>query len=353
MKHIARDGLLVLVSILIGIGLMEAAFRLLLFSSMPFMEAYRDPGMYASEYSDDYWKLRYWFVPKTNLPPAVHPLLSWTGHFEGEHYQHEEANRLNGRRPVLLYGDSFAHCVIPNQDCYQQFLNRDGEFTARHYFLNYGVGGYGLDQEYLLLRESLPLYDNPILFLGLMTGDLDRALMRVRGRQKPIFEFNDGVLTLANVPIDSDLQHFFRENPPAIVSYLYCLWLYSPSLPGYRLRHAILDSSEAERRARVKALNLHLIQGMLMLLRATNVDTTVIVFSERYEIGKPDSWRLAFLRDVLHSEKMHAIWTKDLIEQDMKETGRPPDEYFLPVDQHPSRYQNKLIATLIKERVLR
>ena len=62
--------------------------------------------------------------------------------------------------------------------------------------------------------------------------------MRVRGRQKPVFEFNHGLLTLANVPIDPDLPHFFKENPPTVVSYLYRLWLYSASLPGHRLRHA-------------------------------------------------------------------------------------------------------------------
>ena len=145
MKHFVMGGLLVLTSILISTVLIELPIRLLLFSSMPFMATYRDPGLYAPEYSDDYWKLSYWFTPRTDFPPAVHPLFAWTGHFEGEHYQHEEVNRLNGRRPVLLYRDSFAQCVPSNQDCYQQFLNTDREFTENHYFLNYGVGGYGLD----------------------------------------------------------------------------------------------------------------------------------------------------------------------------------------------------------------
>jgi hypothetical protein len=351
-KRFLMGGLVALLSTVLSFGMMEIAFRLLLFSDASFMAKYRDPGLYATEYSDDYWKLRYWFVPKSHLSPIVHPLLSWAGHFEPDHYQHKEANRLNGRRPVLLYGDSFAQCAIPNQDCYQQFLNVDPEFTKDHYFLNYGVGGYGIDQEYLLLRESLHLYQRPVVFLGLMTGDLDRALMRVRGRQKPVFELKDDALTLANVPIDPDLKHYFLEHPPDIYSYLYRLWLYSPSLPGDRLRNAILNPAEDERRIREEAINRHLIHAMIELIRSPKADLTVIVFSVQHEVGKPDGRRLSFFRDVLGREPLPIIWTKELIERDMKETGRPLSEYFLPVDQHPSQYQNQLIAKRIKERVL-
>ena len=38
-----------------------------------------------------------------------------------ETYQHTETGQVGRRQPVLLYGDSFTHCVITAEECFQGF----------------------------------------------------------------------------------------------------------------------------------------------------------------------------------------------------------------------------------------
>src|SRR4051812_29457052 len=125
----------------VTILLCEVGFRLLLFSNVQSMERFRDPGLYADAFADDdWWRLYYAFnKPPNDTAKHPHPLLGWAGDFSAETYRHTEAAQVGARQPVLLYGDSFAHCVTATTDCFQGILNTDAEFAQQHYLLNYGV----------------------------------------------------------------------------------------------------------------------------------------------------------------------------------------------------------------------
>jgi len=192
--------ILIIVSTVIALIVVELMMRFILFSDNEAYESLREPSAYAiavdNKYEDfdheDYWKLVFLFRNRKNLEDP-HPLLGWTGTFNRNNYIHSDAGNLNGRRPVLLFGDSFAQCV-DSVFCFQDYLNSDTAFSSEHYFLNYGVGGYGVDQISLLFEQVYDKYDDPFIIFSLLTTDMDRSMISFRDYQKPYFVINKGEL---------------------------------------------------------------------------------------------------------------------------------------------------------------
>ena len=115
--------------------------------------------------------------------------------------------------------------------CFQDILNADTTFSKRCYMLNYGVGGYGVDQTYLLMSSSVAQYRNPVIVFSLLTEDLDRALLSVREGPKPRYVLDDGKLESRMIPIDRDPADSFARTNPAIRSYLWRLALRNRWMP--------------------------------------------------------------------------------------------------------------------------
>jgi hypothetical protein len=173
---------------------------------------------------DDCWTLQHLFAdPATRLAvPHPDPLLGWTGTFVTPgSYAHVDAERVRGRTPVLLYGDSFAQCVTQRRRCFQAVLD-ESDLGDRYAMLNYGVGGYGLDQISLMLARSIDAWvdSDPVVIVGILVEeDLDRSALSFRGWPKPRFELEGGGLALVE-PQTTDPDEWVRLNPPRVASYL-------------------------------------------------------------------------------------------------------------------------------------
>jgi hypothetical protein len=210
----------------------ELVFRSLLFSEAPFMQPLQKPGLYADcTASDDYWKLLYLFPNHDEPADTRSQRAGMVSHFDSqlgwvnslispESYHHADAAGLGSKTPILLYGDSFAQCRTPPDECFQGLINSDPQLGSTYHLLNYGVWGYGLDQIYLLYRKTVDLYKNPVVVISLLPEDMDRAVLTVRDAPKPYFALNHGNLELKGAPIDPDLACFHRKHPPAVRSYL-------------------------------------------------------------------------------------------------------------------------------------
>ena len=343
----ASNIILALISVSFTLVLCEAAFRTLLFSDLPFAQRFKVPGLYADPMSDDdYWKLEYLFDTKFPPPARPHPVLGWVGDFSRDTYEHNEIQFVGGKRPVLFYGDSFAGCVA--RPCFQEILNAASDFSQQHYFLNYGVGGYGVDQIYLLLKNSIPLYKNPIVVVSIMTEDLDRSLQSVRVGQKPYFEVIGDQLVLRGTPINPVPAAYFVEHPSEIKSYLYSFLMHSDFLP-WRWRQAL--NGEEELRRKKTVINRHIILSMVKELRERNLEFMFVIFHPK-EHPPFDNWRDKLLRDVLATNHVPFVAARDLVKRNAIRTHRAVDEYYIPGDSHPNAYQNDLIATAIKEFVV-
>ena len=161
----------------------ELCLRALLFHDIPGcgqLEArLRDAPSYFQRFEQGYWTSLVRFSKKAREDPipGYDPLLGWRGRgLAADTYAHPQEEWLGDRRPVLLYGDSFAQCTTPEKDCFQGLLARS-ELNRTHGLLNYGLGGYGIDQTYLLLRASLDRFAerDPIVVVSVMVDDARRS----------------------------------------------------------------------------------------------------------------------------------------------------------------------------------
>lgn len=331
--------------------LCEITFRLLLFSKFEFMQKFRSPDLYASYDSEDnYWKLYYLFGGKFGPPANPHPELGWIGKFSRDTYVHDHATDAGSRTPVLLYGDSFAECsTIPNkQECFEGLFNGDPAFSRHHYLLNYGVGSYGLDQVFLLLRGSLRHYKDPFVIVGIMTWDLDRSAHSVRIGQKPFFQVEDEALVLKGVPINQKPDEFFRLNPPNVWSYLLRLWALGDG-PFWRVRQAIQGVQERQRN--MEGINEKILVEIIRHLRRQGAPHMFVIFYPSWVYQDPADWREVLIKRVLDENGESYFSTRELVFEDAKRLGKNPKvDYYS--DDHPTAYQYKLIAERIKPYIL-
>lgn len=331
----------------------ELGLRAALFSDTQRFQSLKDPALYADYFSEDlYWKLYVTLGGESKPPRRAHAILGWTGDFSRKTYRHRDQANIAERRPVLLFGDSFAAC-IEGVVCYQDILNAEPEFSESHYLLNYGVGGYGLDQTFLLLKNSVGLLDDPFVIVSLFTFDLDRNVLSFRVGQKPRFRVVDGALELDPSPIYAQTSEYLTTNPPRAVSYLYRKAIFGNWLPG-RLAAAL--RREQRHRERKLEVSEKILDEILDQLRNRNLDFVFVIFhgdrmSDNPLLGGTD-WREEFLRQWLTEERLPYIWSKDIAMRDAGSRNSETERYIDPDSLHPTEHFNRLIAREISRQVL-
>jgi hypothetical protein len=334
----------------LGLAALEIGLRSVLFTRTPLLGHLRQASLYADYYSDDdYWKLQYALGAPCRPPDRPDPLLGWAGPFRGPDYEHPSAGSLGERRAVLLYGDSFAACAAEVRGCFEDVLNARRSFSERHFLLNHGVGGYGLDQIVLLMEQTVGRYRDPFVVFSLLTEDIDRAVLSVRCGQKPRFRLVDGALAPVGEPIDPIPARYFESHPPAIRSYLYRLLRGRLPAP---VRQALAGSAEVDRQKRDLAAAL--IARATQRLRRAGIEHVFLVFSPAGTVrGEADDWRERFLLDLLRNREIPFLSASAIIRRDAALKNRPLSEYFLdPADGHPSAAQVSAVADAIEAQVV-
>ncbi len=207
----------------------EGLLRFLLFSDAELARRVGRPWRRMDLYTDaadaDWWKLQ-WLFQRDQVvpPPSPDPYLGWTGSIEPGTFAHPDEARVGARTPVLLYGDSNAECMTGAEACFQGLMERS-DLADRYALLNYGVGGFGLDQIQRMLSASIDRHAtrDPIVVVSLLVDDdLERSMLPFRCWPKPRYGLVDGALVEPG-PVDTDPARFLAANPPRIPSYLYRL----------------------------------------------------------------------------------------------------------------------------------
>ena len=233
-------------------------------------------------------------------------------------------------------------------ECFQGVLNTDKEFSLTHYLLNYGVLGYGVDQIYLLLKNSLSLYHEPYVIVGIHTRDLDRSILSYFVAQKPYFELVEGELTLRGTPIIQDQSTYLSNNPPHIWSYLYRLWLRQD---GQFMRLQDYLKGTHDKRKRKERVNDKIVSEMLIELDRRHLPRLFVIFPLKDEVATV-GWREQFLAELFRRHGVPYISVRVLIADDMQRTGSTLDAYYIAQDGHPSAYQNLLVAKELKRHLV-
>jgi hypothetical protein len=271
----------------------ELCLRALLFAPMfdgtTLAERVRRPELFCGPREGDlHWLLAARWSKEAPVGDLRDEHLGWVrGDVHAPNYDHDDRSRVAGRRPVLLYGDSYAQGNTEAVDCFQQQLELH-PLGETHRILNYGVGGYGLDQAFLAMRASLDAWsaERPLVLIGILVNDdLDRALLSMRDAPKPRLELLDGQLVVPARPVPTWQERL--EDWPFVASYGW-LWL----------RHKLGPVESEERRDATQRLARALLEAFERELGSRAIPHAYVLFHAHSATIDPAilGWRDGFLR---------------------------------------------------------
>jgi hypothetical protein len=315
----------------------ELVLRWALFSSgasaLPLVERLRIPRKYAHPQFDDlYWELNDQFLrAKGDIGLAPRDeRLGWTSSaFAPATYVHEDAPLALEKRPVLLFGDSYAMGITAPQDSFQTLFALS-PLARDHVLLNFGVGGYGLDQMLLLLPRVLDDYEgrDPLVVIGvLVDDDLDRCTLTLREQPKPSFELVDGALVLREDPLPTPLERYAR-GPTPTPSYLWRYLTRTGKLLPKSVRDSLADYAARDRRKEQLARTV--LAQMLGELEKRGFERLFVLFHnwpslvDRGRCG----WRDAALREPLKTAGIPIVDMREVMLETAARTGENLQSYF-------------------------
>ncbi|MEO0289144.1 MAG: hypothetical protein ABIN00_05865 [candidate division WOR-3 bacterium] len=112
-------------------------------------------------------------------------------------------------KKILMYGDSFLWGYhLNNDDLISSMLSKELNVEVK----NYGMVGYGTDQEYLLFKETVE--DSSVVVFLFFNNDLDELLRDNIGTKasKPKFILKNDSIILLNYPVDRKIVEIVNEN---------------------------------------------------------------------------------------------------------------------------------------------
>ncbi len=347
MKQKTFAVLLVVPFTVISLLIAEFALRLIIFGPLSNLPALRRAGLYSYHDSEsDYWKLDKLFKSGQLQNLSCHPLLGWLkSEINPVSYVHSADKDIGSRTPVLLYGDSYAKCQVPSEECFEGILNADPAFHDRYLLINYGVAAYGLDQIYLLYKATIDRYESPIVIFGFLDYDIDRCLQTIRHSMKPYFIANEGSLVLRGVPVQCDFEKYLREHPLEITSYLWRLLILGV-LPRHTVYGPLYESSNIERK---KKICERILSDLVEDLRRRSLRHIFLVFQSADMVFEKPDWRIRFLRDFFAQRQADNLFTTDVIKDRVAQGGYEYQDYFVSkTDNHPNKLYNRLVSDRLR-----
>lgn len=325
-----RLGLGLILSLAGGLLCLEGILRWLLFSNQEWARHWgwglRKAELYcSSESGTEYWKLHARFSGSDAVKRNrfFDPVLGWIDpQLEPGTLNHACAGLIGERRPVLLYGDSYARCATGPEDCWEGLLERS-PLGQRYFLLNHGVGGYGLDQTYLLLSLTLDRYveQDPVVVVGLLVDDdLDRCYLGLRGHPKPYFRLQDGVLVLHAIEETTPLD-YVRAHPVGIRSYLWRWFLFGQrALP---IADPIAWTSDADQVQVKEAVSARIIEALQLQVVARRVEYFFLLFHgwRCAASSAPCGWQEPFLLRELGQREIPYVSSKRYLREHVQRTG--------------------------------
>ncbi len=340
-KTVMRAHTALIMTLLVGPILGEGLLRLCLAADLGDL---RQPKLFADPYTeDDHWKLKRRWGETIRTPPD--PLMGWStpklvrnplGVLRPFGYEPQTEN------VVLCFGDSFMAGRTPHPGKIPDLLEeRLGGPTV----YNYGVGGFGVGQMYLRFREAYPAFVDPVIVVGLLTRDLDRTVLSVRGAPKPSFEVEGGELLITPPTLVTTGESWDALNPPSIRSYLLAMVV-------RRLRRLAADGRSDELmygREKKCLVNSAVLEALVAEARAHDLQLVFVSFPPAQNFGKP-SWRDEFLQAKFKELRVPFVQGRKALRADMKAKGLEVGDYYLP-DNHPNEAGNRVFADAIAARL--
>ena len=108
---------------------------------------------------------------------------------------------------VLVLGDSMTFGEgISDEFVWTNIVKKNKNVNI----INLAVPGYGIDQMYLVLKETIKIYKPDLVILAFVKDDFARTMLSFREARKPYFEIKQEELVLTNTPI-KEPDEVYRE----------------------------------------------------------------------------------------------------------------------------------------------
>ncbi|MCB1737508.1 MAG: hypothetical protein KDI42_05240 [Gammaproteobacteria bacterium] len=273
-----------------------------------------------------------------------------------------------GMHRLSAFGDSFTHAdQVGNEDTWESALEHQDPTLE---VLNFGVGGYGVDQAFLRYQKMGRTYPAEMVLIGFMSENIYRHVNRFRPfyarntgivMGKPRFVSRDGALTVLPNPLpdteayrallsDTDASlarlgeqdHFYQHR------YHRSAWDWSPSVRLYRLlsyelgpgnarqqiigEHGYVEGSEALR------VTSELLQSFAAQVRSDGAKPLVLVFPNQADVVRFRAQGTRTYQRLLDDLTRRGIDHVDLMPAF---EGEPIDKVF---ERHYTAYGNALVA---------
>ncbi len=359
LRRTATLALRLAAAVLLGLLLLEGVLRFLLFSDTALARRLgaeiRKPWLYSSRFGGrEYWKLAALIDGGADVRPDFDARFGWLKpEIDPLTLRHADEQDLAGRRPVLLFGDSFGACFVEPADCWQGLLERSA--LGREYrLLNYAVLGYGLDQMLLLLRATLDLHAElrPIVVIGIMVeDDLDRCYLGLRDFPKPTFTLEGEQLVLHPVQGPSRLE-YVRANPLGIHSYAWRLFLINSGVVrGARIPDWTGETGHVRAK---KAVCRAILAEMQRELSERGLEGFFVLFHGRQALQSPGlyAWQEPFLYDELGARGLPFVSSRRFLLEDAAANHTPIDAAFIAEGwgfNHYTAHANAVVFPAIEQ----
>jgi hypothetical protein len=255
---------------------------------------------------------------------------------------------LRQRRVLLFFGDSFVEGFTAFDRKIPQLL--DERFQNLR-VLNFGVGGYGLDQMYLQMESVVDSFEHPHLVFGVLFDDIDRVTFEVRDAPKPYFSHAGSGLVLRNVPLSRDHRDWLDRYPPKERVYVLC------AVRGVMNRllntrwglEYFFDLNPAER-TKARSAKQEIVTGLVRAIKAKaaerNLPLTFVLFPHPHHLIH-DGWRERFLSDLLTKEGINFLYLKDALLEHIQDNNLLWWKDVYQLRAHPTGAENAIMAQQI------
>lgn len=219
---------LLVASVLVGLVLSELALRV----SGLWVGRHTDTMFAVMDYDARFgWKMKpsvhenVSFVDVENIPVRANSLGFWDEEFK--------LAKDPQKQRVEFLGDSFTWGMGVKEQ--ERFSNQLSAIEPRFESLNFGMPGFGTDQELLLWQSLAKDYRPEVVVLTVYQNDYSDNTFVIRsGRRKPFFEWKEGSPHTLKA-LDSNASDFWRDG------------IYNEAAPPYESLYA----RPVERRSRV------------------------------------------------------------------------------------------------------
>ncbi len=318
---------------LVSIALFEVALRCAMFSGAAWGDKFRRPWLYCDVRNEPlYFQLhQLWNHEPGPMPEGFrHPSVGWLSEgIDPKTLELPGKDELGGRRPVLLFGDSYTKCMTDTANCFEGWMERSEE-NANYKIFNYGVRAYGIDQIATLSRLVIERWRslNPIVVIGIyLDDDFDRAIFDFRGWPKPRFKIGEKGSLGTSGPLPTP-EEYAASHPLWRHFYAWRWLLHGSDLMPEGLRDWI-TGVEARKQEKI-LLGQKMLTRIEAGLMADGLEHFYMLYPAVTNINDydADDWREQFALDWLDARSLRYIHVRHDILRAALAEGRHPIEYY-------------------------